>query len=1031
MSSHHSGEQSSRRGKFGRRVWLWCRWAGVTVALSVVAACGGGGGGEASGTDTPPTQVLNGTLVSGLVVPSASEVSAATVTTSADGSSLVLSHATGSLQNVKDGQVVMLSASEAQGLPLGYTGKAALQSDGTIKLQPAGVADVFKSLRVDFDSARDGGQMGLIVPTGGKMAFSQSPASSRQAGLDWTLCQVGLEAVVESECAKGALKATITLEQPIKVKSKDGKSETTAKLYATIGFDKFSVRTKVDFDIVKYPGTGGFNLLESGMVGEWSGSIGIKLDDDKFSASIPSWNELIRSDGKNIWDENTRVKFGKYFELSGLNGDDKKGLIPIGGFYFTPASSTAVPFGGDLSAAQLGRIKSMGVVVFVYIDFAGNLSLSGDLKFFEATGGSFNRGFRIQRVDGSLTSTIVDEKTDANLFAPRVNGKIELSQNIGLAAGLDVLVAGVRPASVKATLIGVNLSATLEGQGGYRLSPQPAGLDGSLCLHMGGKVFSGIEANVAASLKIDGGWIESFSKQMKFGPAEHIAWEDSLDACMNSFTLPLTVVGMSADPTDPTKTQVTLSLSEAYNNAALRAQVERWKVYEAKLLRIPKIYDADLTNKGEFTASLKPGKYTFTVEALHQELMDGSGQPLVVVRSMPVPITVAAMPVADFSADIVGGDCTKLQLTSKAAASSGTTLNRYQWTVQPATGAALTQQGAALRSATFTLPACGSVSVTHTVEDSVGHTAMVARNVNTSAYLAAVTSVTPAPVTPTVGQLATFTVVGQNLPLTAVFSVADASACHILTKPARSSTGFTASCTMGNTVGSKLITIKTDTQANGGKVIDATRTVTVVGTRVAGKLPDTGITTTQCYAAGSDALVSCTSAAALALNSLQDGMVGRDVSTPSAADGKLGFSYSMVGSYSKEECVKDNLTGLTWEGKPTTGLRAAANTYTNYGDNRAGDASAYVAAVNATALCGYTDWRLPTKAELQSLVDYSMASPGPMIDGAWFPNTQSYVYWTGTGYAGHSGYAWDVDFYHGDVLGNDRYDGRNHVRLVR
>ena len=204
----------------------------------------------------------------------------------------------------------------------------------------------------------------------------------------------------------------------------------------------------------------------------------------------------------------------------------------------------------------------------------------------------------------------------------------------------------------------------------------------------------------------------------------------------------------------------------------------------------------------------------------------------------------------------------------------------------------------------------------------------------------------------------------------------------------------------------------------------------VVGTS---KLPDTGITAAQCYAAESDALVSCTSAAAIALNPKQDGMVGHDVTQSNYADGKLGFSYSTVGSYSKEECVKDNITGLTWEGKPTTGLRAASNIYTNFGDNRTGDASAYVAAVNAAQLCGHSNWRLPTADELQGLVDYSVAHPGPTIDGTWFPNTPQSSYWTGTGVAGAGGATvpWLVVFTNGYVGGFFGPGNHFYVRLVR
>ena len=219
---------------------------------------------------------------------------------------------------------------------------------------------------------------------------------------------------------------------------------------------------------------------------------------------------------------------------------------------------------------------------------------------------------------------------------------------------------------------------------------------------------------------------------------------------------------------------------------------------------------------------------------------------------------------------------------------------------------------------------------------------------------------------------------------------------------------------------------------------------------IVSKLPDTGITADQCYAAGSNALVSCTSTAALALNASQDGMVGRDVTSPAAADGKLGFSYGLVESYTKEECVKDSITGLTWEGKPTSGLRAAGNTYTHFDStttaqfwngtafvnptqeqvNAATNTVGYIAAVNAAKLCGHSDWRLPTANELQTIVDRSVAFPGPTVDGTWFPNTQQKGHWTSTGYAADASYAWDIDFYQGVVSYGYRYSNY-HVRLVR
>lgn len=193
---------------------------------------------------------------------------------------------------------------------------------------------------------------------------------------------------------------------------------------------------------------------------------------------------------------------------------------------------------------------------------------------------------------------------------------------------------------------------------------------------------------------------------------------------------------------------------------------------------------------------------------------------------------------------------------------------------------------------------------------------------------------------------------------------------------------------------------------------------------------DSGVSASQCYGSGSNTLVSCTGTAALALNSAQDGMIGRDVSSASSSDGKLGFSFSAIGSYASTECVKDNLSGLVWEGKTATGVRASSNSYSNYGDNRSGDASAYVIAVNAAKLCGYANWRLPTRDELQALVDYSVASPNPTIDATWFPNTAAASYWSTSSYLGSSAKAWSVSFANGSVSNSAR-SGRLQLRLVR
>jgi hypothetical protein len=215
---------------------------------------------------------------------------------------------------------------------------------------------------------------------------------------------------------------------------------------------------------------------------------------------------------------------------------------------------------------------------------------------------------------------------------------------------------------------------------------------------------------------------------------------------------------------------------------------------------------------------------------------------------------------------------------------------------------------------------------------------------------------------------------------------------------------------------------------------------------------DTGIR--LCYAAGSDTLVSCASAAAIALNPAQDGMTGRDAdpATNSNADGKLGFSYTKLGSngqplaiqnetYSESgseaagthwSCVRDNVTGLIWENKTAGGTRAGDNTYTNFSAALSADVSAYVATVNGLGLCGFGDWRLPTVEELHGLVDYGVAFPGPTIDAGYFPNTRVGNFWSSSPVAGDSSRAWHVNFNNGFVHWNLlRVFPSAAVRLVR
>ena len=140
-------------------------------------------------------------------------------------------------------------------------------------------------------------------------------------------------------------------------------------------------------------------------------------------------------------------------------------------------------------------------------------------------------------------------------------------------------------------------------------------------------------------------------------------------------------------------------------------------------------------------------------------------------------------------------------------------------------------------------------------------------------------------------------------------------------------------------------------------------------------------------------------------------------------------------------CVLANRTGLMWEVKTDDGgLRDKDNDYkwynpdsaTNGGfegySNDGNNTYTFVRAVNTQGLCGYSNWRLPTVQELQSIVLRSTSLP--LIDSAYFPNTISNYYWSSSPYAPSKIGAWTVAFGEGPDYGNNK-DFKRYVRVVR
>ena len=208
-----------------------------------------------------------------------------------------------------------------------------------------------------------------------------------------------------------------------------------------------------------------------------------------------------------------------------------------------------------------------------------------------------------------------------------------------------------------------------------------------------------------------------------------------------------------------------------------------------------------------------------------------------------------------------------------------------------------------------------------------------------------------------------------------------------------------------------------------------------------GLLNDTG--QTQCDN-GSNVMAACTlgNTGDAATYKRQDGRFGRDPAAPAKVGGGVaGFDFTRIcmngdaagvgtcpatptaavdqanPTATDWACTKDNVTNLIWS------LQTGSGDWTTYAS------TTLPTATNAANRCGFaTDWRLPTRRELLSIVLNDGSSPS--VDASYFPSTQSNWYWTSDTYAPDPSVAWIVHFNDGSTGAYGKTDSY-YVRLVR
>jgi hypothetical protein len=131
--------------------------------------------------------------------------------------------------------------------------------------------------------------------------------------------------------------------------------------------------------------------------------------------------------------------------------------------------------------------------------------------------------------------------------------------------------------------------------------------------------------------------------------------------------------------------------------------------------------------------------------------------------------------------------------------------------------------------------------------------------------------------------------------------------------------------------------------------------------------------------------------------------------------------------FSGDRVVTDSAIGLMWQGCSAgqSGSNCSAGSAISYNWQQA------LAYCEGLSWGGFDDWRLPSIAELDGIVDVTKYNPA--IDSVVFPGTPSdYWFWSSTSRAADQDDAWNVHFNNGQVYCEAMGKGGNfYVRCVR
>lgn len=113
-----------------------------------------------------------------------------------------------------------------------------------------------------------------------------------------------------------------------------------------------------------------------------------------------------------------------------------------------------------------------------------------------------------------------------------------------------------------------------------------------------------------------------------------------------------------------------------------------------------------------------------------------------------------------------------------------------------------------------------------------------------------------------------------------------------------------------------------------------------------------------------------------------------------------------------DQTVTDRLTGLIWTRDGNAPGPGACGPGT---DKAWQDGLDYVKCLNANNYLEHSDWRLPNRKELFSLINYGQSNTAAWLNSTGFTNVKGSMYWTSSTFAGYPGQAWFINMWFGHI----------------